>query len=225
MRKNVIFIHCALLPRWDTILTNFMEKIIHSGLYNEVEHIYINCIGTINDYQNFHYNNFDKITTYVNGISLDTFEISTQELLHDFAKKNENYNILYLHTKGVGKEINECIEDWVAYMSYFLIEKWRTCLGELEKNDTIGVDLRAEPTLHYSGNFWWACSNYLSKLPSPTEFKRYPNPLNSERHNQEFWICYLKDARHKCLWDCGINCYQRHLHRYLFENYSSKSLI
>ena len=83
---------------------------------------------------------------------------------------------------------------------------------------TCGVDLRRDPTLHYSGNFWWSNASYIATLPEPCEFnnlQKYPNPLNSLRHNQEFWICYHKESDyHYSLWDCGINCYERHLHRY-----------
>lgn len=48
---------------------------------------------------------------------------------------------------------------------------------------------------------------------------KFPNPLNSERHNQEFWICYNKD-NHYSLWESNIDCYERHLHRYSKERYS-----
>jgi hypothetical protein len=93
----------------------------------------------------------------------------------------------------------------------------------LETNDTVGVDLRDYPTLHYSGNFWWANALYINTLPEPYVFnnlEQYPNPLHSLRHNQEFWICYHKDKLHKSQWDCGINCYERHLHRYNPELYT-----
>jgi hypothetical protein len=107
-------------------------------------------------------------------------------------------------------------------MLYFNVEKWKNCLNNLETNDTTAVDLREEPTLHYSGNFWWAKASYIVSLPEPILFsnlEKYPNPLNSQRHNQEFWICYNKNGLHKSCWDCGINCYERHLHRYPKSNY------
>lgn len=199
-----------------------MKKIVDSNLYEHVDQIYINCIGSTST-NPFSY--LKKVIFHHNESGLETFEISTQEIIHKFSKETPKYNVLYLHTKGVGKEINECIEDWVNYMAYFLIEKWRTCVQELESNDTIGVDLRPQPVLHYSGNFWWARSEYLATLPSPTEYKTHPNPLNSERHNQEFWICHRSEARHKALWDCGINCYERHLHRYPLRNYSNNNFL
>jgi hypothetical protein len=108
------------------------------------------------------------------------------------------------------------VEDWVQYMIYFLIERHEDALRHLENHATTGVDLREEPTLHYSGNFWWANASHVCTLPNPDDFnslERYPNPLESLRHNQEFWVCYNR-AKHARLWDSSISCYERHLHLY-----------
>jgi hypothetical protein len=102
-------------------------------------------------------------------------------------------------------------------MLYFNVTQWKICIEKLQTNSTCGVDLREMPTLHYSGNFWWAKSQYIATLPEPVLFnnlEKYPNPLQSLRHNQEFWICYDKNKNHVSLWDCGIDCYSRHLFRY-----------
>jgi hypothetical protein len=53
---------------------------------------------------------------------------------------------------------------------------------------------------------------------------KYPNPLNSQRHNQEFWICYNK-KKYCCLWDSDINIYQRHLNRYPKEIYKKYNYL
>jgi hypothetical protein len=136
---------------------------------------------------------------------------------------DECMNVLYIHTKNVGKEINPCIEDQIEYMLYFLVNKWDECLESLVDQDACGVDLRTEPILHYSGNFWWATSNHIRSLPSPVEFNnlsKYPNPLNSIRHNQEFWICHYTNKKYHSLWDCGIGVYERHMKRYPKELYT-----
>ena len=67
-------------------------------------------------------------------------------------------------------------------------------------------------------------NTYITSLPNPSDFSNlelYPNPLNSQRHNQEFWICYRKD-KHASLWESNIDCYQRHLHPYPINNYIFK---
>jgi hypothetical protein len=90
--------------------------------------------------------------------------------------------------------------------------------------NTVGVDLWTTPVLHYSGKFWWARSEYIQELIEPNEYKdigKYPNPLNSGRRNQEFWICSM-GKNHRSVWNSGINCFERHLHRYTRDKYETK---
>jgi hypothetical protein len=42
---------------------------------------------------------------------------------------------------------------------------------------------------HYSGNFWWANSDHLKRLPELT-----PNNLNYFNRG-EFWVCYPRDTK------------------------------
>jgi hypothetical protein len=86
---------------------------------------------------------------------LETFELPTLYELYNFALEHLDYNILYIHTKGVTGHINPCIEDWVRYMTHFCVTKWQQCVKTLETSRSCGVDLRTWPVLHYSGNFWW----------------------------------------------------------------------
>jgi len=130
--------------------------------------------------------------------------------------------VLYLHTKNVGKSVNPCIEDQIEYTLHFLVYGWRTCLSRMLSDDdadptwkTTGVDLRTTPTLHYSGNFWWARADYIASLLDPRVYATFPNELNSPRHNQEFWICSPnRPDQHYSEHDCGIDVYSRHLVRY-----------
>jgi hypothetical protein len=68
-------------------------------------------------------------------------------------------------------------------------------------------------------------ASHISKLAAPAEFAdlaRYPNPLGSARHNQEFWIChhaFSEESDHCGIWESSINCLERHLHRYEESNY------
>ena len=216
--KNVIFIHIALLDGWYERLGKYLLLIKNSGLLSRVNNVYLCFVGD-SDISKLDFDDdiIAKIIIKRVDSNLKVFEVPTQKLLYDFSCVNKDYNVLYIHTKGVGQKINLCIEDWINYMLYFLVEKHDDVLELLKTYNTVGVDLREEPTLHYSGNFWWAKSSYISSLPDPVLFKdlsKYPNPLNSERHNQEFWICYNKNNNYN-MWDCGINCYHRHLHRYL----------
>jgi len=118
--------------------------------------------------------------------------------------------------KGISDPNNLCLIDWRNYMLYFLVEKYKICLDILKTYDTCGVDLRLDPVEHYSGNFWWSTANHINNLP---EFKDM-NIILSERHKAEFWIC--SNGKHNNLWNCGINQMERHLHRYLENEYRGK---
>jgi hypothetical protein len=212
-------------------LLQYLDLIKISGLIDACESIHLCFIGNdeipLKYEEIIEYNTDQKITIMKVSNRLDDFELPTLQYLYNFcinSTRTAEYDILYLHTKGVGKDRNECIEDQVKYMTHFNIEKWKDCENLLQRFATCGVDLRTQPTLHYSGNFWWAKASHVSKLPSPYDFNnltKYPNPLNSIRHNQEFWLCHQKNAdQHGSLWDCGINCYERHLHRYPPEKYT-----
>jgi len=222
--KSVIFIHTAVIGRYQERLLQYLHSIQSSNLYDSIEYIYICYNGTDSislNLERFDTNN--KIKTIKVSNNLEDFELPTQQYMYNFCLTHHNYNILYLHTKGITGEINNCIEDWVSYMTHFCVNKWKDCIEKLKNYVSVGVDLRDFPTLHYSGNFWWATSNHIISLPEPYDFshiEKYPNPINSPRHNQEFWICYDKDtAKHTSLWESNINCYERHLHRYLPINY------
>jgi hypothetical protein len=227
--SNAIFIHAAILDKCKERIIQYLNIIQTSNLINYVNAIFICFIGDNdipikeNDIVEYNHNNNIKIIKLSNNLS--DYELPTLNFLYNFSLENPTYNILYLHTKNVGKEINLCIEDQIEYMLYFLVTKWENCVEKLINYGACGVDLRVQPTLHFSGNFWWSRADNIISLPSPIEFnnlKKYPNPLNSIRHNQEFWICYNKqNKKYISLWDCKISVYERHLHRYSKELYVS----
>jgi len=214
-----VFIHAALLSGVADRIRQYLDVIQSSGLSDQVSAIYVCYVGP-GDLPTLDVS--PEIRSRLVEIRvhdhLDAYELPTLERLYRHCchiPKQGNPVVLYLHTKNVGKDRNPCIEDQIVYMLYFLVERWRECVSRLGVAKTSGVDLRDEPTLHYSGNFWWATAAYIASLPSPVDYAHTPNPLNSPRHNQEFWICSPKRReQHDCGHDCGIDVYSRHLVRY-----------
>jgi len=217
--NTAIFIHAAILDKCKERILQYLDIIKESELHSV---IYLCFVGSdkipINETDISKYNQSNQIKIIKVSNNLTDYELPTLHFLYQFCNENPTYNVLYLHTKNVGKEINVCIEDQIEYMLYFLVTKWKMCLDALDSYDACGVDLRVQPTLHYSGNFWWSRATNIVSLPSPIEFNnlnKYPNPLNSIRHNQEFWICYNnRNKKYFSMWDCKINVYERHIHRY-----------
>ena len=218
----VIFIHTANIEGAEQRVKQFVNLLEKENLLNASIKVIVSYVGPeTNRFSALH----SSLTIVHSSGNLGDYELPTQNLLWNYAKTNATAKILYLHTKGIGKEKNACIEDWVDYMLYFCVEQWQDATAFLETHDTVGVDLLQLPSLHYSGNFWWANASYIQTLPSPYEFanlNKYPNPLNSQRHNQEFWICY-GNQKHACLWQSNINCFERHLHRYPRNTYNFKN--
>lgn len=207
---NYIFIHIAAINNYIDIINDMKNKIIESGLIYNVESIYL-CISGKNELKNE-----DKFILSINENNLLEFEFPTLEKIKNHCVNHPDSNILYLHMKGISEPNNLCLIDWRNYMLYFLINKYEKCLDILKNHDTCGVDLRLDPAIHYSGNFWWTTAKHINTLP---QFKDMPVIL-SERHKAEFWIC--QNGKNYSLWDCGINQFERHLHRYPEIEYKDK---
>jgi hypothetical protein len=91
-------------------------------------------------------------------------EGETVESMYKFSKENRDYKVLFFHAKGASRQFVPQLHAWRMFLEYYVIDKWRECIDKLEEYDSVGVKLRMKPYPHYSGNFWWANSNYLATL-------------------------------------------------------------
>ena len=165
--KIAVFIHAALLNRCRDRLIQFFNIMVESKLIDNIDNLFINFVGEDDfpvSYQDF-FPFSDKVVLNRISNNLLDYELPTLSKLYDYSILNPYTKILYIHTKGIGTDINFCIEDQIDYMLFFLISKWQICVEQLNHFYTVGVDLRNDPVLHYSGNFWWA-----SAYPKETNF-------------------------------------------------------
>ena len=125
-------------------------------------------------------------------------EIPTLNSLREHSL-SEDFNVLYIHTKGVAYlekgNTKEIVMYWRKYMEHFCIGKWKECLNALDEYDAAGCEFygsnkhfsgNVNPP-HFSGNFWWARSSYLRTLPR-VEDVILPEIHSAERMKAEFWI-------------------------------------
>ena len=193
------FIHsCNLKNIGINILTEIVEQLIDSNLIQQLEKIFIINIGIPID-ENIYKNDKIKIINYSDNIYL--YEISTINLIHTFCKYNQNCEILYLHTKGITCSTSELIIDWKNMMTHFLINKHTECFSLLKKYDAIGSNYSNLPHKHFSGNFWWATSNYINTLNKIS--------IPFVRHDAEWWILSRQNVNYFELHNSGINHYQQ----------------
>ena len=203
--SNICYIHSYCVNHYSSILDYYFSK--GKEFFDYCDEIRV-----------LYYDTPPKRYNKEDHISLTTAdELETLTHIYKHCQANPNDNICYIHTKGVTNDVsNECISDWRNYMFYFCCQKYKDRIHELSENDTTGVDLRRDPTLHYSGNFWWAKASYLKNLCKPEDTLSALTP----RHRAEFWVT-SGSGKHFSAHDCGIGVYERHLHRYPSDKYES----
>lgn len=178
--KKYCFIHsCHLKEVGTSILNNIISNLMDTNTIQHFEKIFIVNIGEPIEPNDIHFqNNKIEIINYSKNTQL--FEIPTINLIRTFCECNENCGILYLHTKGITHNNHINIKHWTDMMLYFLLDKCVDCFELLKQYDTVGCNYQLAPYKHYSGNFWWANSNYIKKLNML--------PDDSKRHTPEWWI-------------------------------------
>jgi GR25 family glycosyltransferase involved in LPS biosynthesis len=210
------FIHsCNLHNSGTKILDYIVSYIEHNDLINILTKIFVINIGeTIPE--NYFSNSKIVIINLSNNINLA--ENSTINMIHSFCEMKPNCQILYLHTKGVTQYntfMYKYIYDWVNLMLYFLIDNSKSCLEILDNYDTVGCNYQIKPNPHFSGNFWWANSNYINTL-NKINYIYDDSLFHVLRHQSESWILSSNYVKYYCLYDSVIDHYQNY---YPKENY------
>lgn len=164
--RNVIgYFHICQKDGWERSFDMIFSEIKKSGLYdrtNEIRLGIVNDCPNIIDNTRFHDNKF-KIVVHDTS---DKYERPTLYHMKSSCYIDPNNTCYwYVHTKGIrhwGQPNENYIIDWINFLLYWNITKWKIALNILEYMDTYGCN--AISRQHYSGNFWWANSNHLKKL-------------------------------------------------------------
>lgn len=121
----------------------------------------------------------DKKYPFVNILSLrDTgepliYEGQTLDYLYKYCLNNDAY-VLYIHSKGIANSTINTYQ-WTKVLNHYCIEKWQLALKAFQNSsiDIIGVADQLSGEHCISGNFWWASSDYIRKLPHPIDSSQY----------------------------------------------------
>jgi hypothetical protein len=198
--KLAVFYHMTDFPVGHSIIESQINTIIESGIIEHSE-LFFYCNYNIANYDwlKERLKNYTNISYIDNHIEPRDWEIPTLKSLKDYCDNvSEETYVLYIHHKGVTHIGNEAVNDWRNLMMYFNVTKWRECVEQLDNgHDTAGVLWRGNyHHLHYSGNFWWAKSSYIKKLPTvrmPVENNYFGQfglgpPGYLHKMDAEFWI-------------------------------------
>ncbi len=100
-------------------------------------------------------------------------------------------HVFYLHGKGVSRSpLDQHGRYWRALLLDEVVHQHAACTELLRDHDTAGTNWRGN---HYSGNFWWARSDYVRRLPDIRALRRHPRRITADpvwnlRLQCEFWI-------------------------------------
>ena len=184
------FIHIAVMGEyWRNILDDQLCYLRHSGLSENTKTIFAGVVGSIDVPKRL-----PGIEIIDRSRELELNELFTLRHLKTFCDNNPNCKIWYIHTKGAATYTVQT-QAWRKYMEYFVIEKWEDCVRALDTHDVCGVGWHRNPTHHeglagFAGNFWWATSNYIKKLPSDAA-------SHWERHRAEYNFLSLTNPKVK----------------------------
>lgn len=154
-----IYYHICCIGNWKNIVINTMKYLKGSGLLNVVKEMRCFILGNYD--HTFDCLNDDKIKIKINE-NLDLYERFTLNNLWDDSQ-NEDFNVLYVHSKGVSRTDTDW--NWINNMLEKNCYNFYRIIEILENFYTFGTKISNEwigP--HYSGNFWWATSEYIRNL-------------------------------------------------------------
>lgn len=228
--KIAVFYHVWQNGNWKRLFHEQINSLMISGLYHAADFIHIGVNGDEELPLSL-----PKFTVSYNENKI--LEADTLKSLYEFSLQNIDYKVLYFHTKTISHEGNYFFLNatkWRYYLEYFTIHKWKKCVLALKDNDTCGVEYHelskfiSEDTdddysinynPHYSGNFWWANTDYIRKLdidylydPYYTNTCYLTNKSEIEelgeeylRWRSEFWIGTGNPKKH-VFYNTGLSC-------------------
>ena len=209
--KTFVYFHICCRGDWKNIVSEMFNDFITSGLY---DHVYAIRCGVLGNHQDLDEDFFKHSKVEIIGLSTNysEYEAFTLYKLYDHALQDD-FNVLYLHSKVVTKPEHQGVKDWTRLMCFFNIKKFRICnfLLDHEGADVVGVNFTSAGewwSTHFSGNFWWTKTSYLRTL-SKLNYDNYFAP--------EFWVCSNPKGQFVSLFNSNINHYDQ---QYGSEHYS-----
>jgi hypothetical protein len=199
------FHHVALMVNWQEVIEEQAALLSRSGLGEKTNFCYATILGTEGgpdpadlwgERTNFMVYRMPDILK---------FEFPTLQRMWLLAQEEEFY-CYYIHTKGVRLGNPPPIRDWRHMMEYFVIERWQDAVAKLDEGyDCVGCEPGRMPWeeprnyFHYGGNFWWATSEHIRRLP-PIE-----NLNPHHREEAEAWIGMAGDPNYYVAYRSGVD--------------------
>ena len=178
------YIHVCQRGDWRRSFKMLINAVKQSQLYDNVNIIRIGIVNDSGKIINDPLLQDGKFELMYLGSSAQ-YERPT--LLHMRTRANTDPSdtvYFYLHTKGIKHfgfrgEVN--VIGWINLMLFWNIFRWQYATTALKTYNIYGCDYNGD---HFSGNFWWATSKHIQRLPKQIE-SYYIAP--------ERWVTIIKD--------------------------------
>ena len=187
------FLHVCCLGAYREVTWEIVHALLESGLYDRSVAIEVGVLGAEAEQQvvEMLLRPFERFRIAFRSNDLGEYEFPTLGLLQD-ACQTWNGPVYYVHTKGVS------YPSYDQYSRYFrqlmldeVVTNHERCLAELTVADAVGTLWRES---HYSGNFWWARSSHIRRLPDIRDLQRFPrlieptDAVSNKRQQCEDWL-------------------------------------
>jgi hypothetical protein len=189
-----IFFHVAQIGNWRSIVQEQLSRLACSSLSKSMLYLNIRVLGNTPLDLSALSLPPEKIRIKYEGKDLNKYEYPTLHALWEECLTFEG-NVLYFHTKGVSSEEKynkEAVQSWRKYMEYYCIDLWEEAVFLLNNSDALGPSLSFDGRdAFFGGNFWWATSRHIRKLPNPVHLiNNYQGVV--DRYIAEKWVCSIK---------------------------------
>ena len=181
----VHFYHIFADGTFEVPVTHHVKTLKESGLLAELDSVRVGIVGS-EENRSLVLELLEEldIPFTVSATAATGWEQVTLRKLHRFAKE-EDAKILYAHTKGAYSQ-TRLARDWRVSMTYDTVTRWEECVAALDIVEAAGAFwLESNDPEHdehhyfFAGNFWWARTDYLRRLPALK---------NKTRFQAEGWV-------------------------------------
>lgn len=209
------FYHVCAINNYIPIVDEQLGKLFRSGLLAACTKLYVAVLhptdiafsiveALIGRYNSHFKEPRIEVGYYSKNLHLYERPILTLTRTQAISYHNPNARVFYLHTKGVSdrhqtEEMIDRMNGWRRFMEAYTVTRWRDCVKILDTHDVCGVNFQPMPSPHFSGNMWWARSDYIGTLDPIGLIGPYSEP--------EQWVC-SKQPRVYCFQHSGVNHFE-----------------
>lgn len=173
-----VFFHICCINNYIDVVGEIVDQIVASGLYEKCEKIFYSILGTADNAITQRLSELNKFELIHTSADIKEVEYPTLINLYNFCSTNDPCHVLYLHTKGVSLPGDKFRQLWRKRLLQKTVTEYDICISHLNEGyDISGSGWKEVPKRgekinycagdypHYSGNFWWANSEYIKRLP------------------------------------------------------------